>query len=1298
MRVEMDEDKGGGGADAAATEETRGMLYDACCQLMATEAANEELMGQLEQTVASPGAASQLADILWLFEVGADTDEEKTRLVQLVRAVAEKRLVAEDLLRERLEPETLEAAGLLSSAALFSKKQIRINTAQLYRQQKYNLLREESEGFAKLVTSLLNATDADSLLEQVVKLIGYFDLDPNRVLDLVVDVYGQQLGMYEIYEELLMRMAFPASTVANVVGFKLGFLARERMDAEGVVTVVARLIKRGFCTLEGIYPHMLPSDGETVEELQAIRDKIKTINPAAGEKSGSDSKDLAAEFQPTVHDIGAAIGRGLGNTKNQKILLVAGLLQVGEFDRARWLLEKFPAAAVVPTVARQVCHTLHAVIEPLVVRRGATKGHLDGFMGAVALTEIQAAGFDAVLPRLMTWLKYIKGGELYLDAVLVSKLCRVGCAHLLHDGSDATREGWMGIVMYHLLPALVLTPSNPAVAYEIWELLKLFPYANRYAIYGYWRDELDTATPAMLLARTTILGDVRKVMRRLTKENVRQYGRLLAKLAHSNPAIVFPVILEQLQAYDNLIQPVVDSLKYVTPLGYDVLSFVLIDCLADPRKDRLKEDGTNIAGWLQGLAFFTGSLFRRYHAAVDVEGVLQYIVNRLYDEQSIDLIVLSEIVNRMGGIESVENISETHLEALAGGPLLLSEVLSGQTTAAVARPNKRATQRLVQVLVQRGLAVQLWILLAQQRSLAVFRTDYPHLKLIAILVDAVDAVFAQYSLLMAQAVRDGLIIDEDALPDAATLISKYHIDTDLAFTMRRTWLAAFGSSSGKEDLAGISTLEAALLQSFWFRDLGNVHVPVERYQAELLRLKAALAASNTNKEQRERIPKLIEGLEAELEAQHEAVQLQLQSLSREKDLWFAAKSDDEVNRFYLQCLLPRSLLTPADAVYCAKFISLLHSTGARNFSIVALFDVIIRELASVLAMATEQEAHNFGRLFASVMGDMIVPWHQDGLVFRQAAVGSEGDQLPGLLLPPARRESEMQTHYSYEEYRHLVFAWHRQLHDIFTRALKGGDYLPMKNAIIVLTRLGSCFPAVRPLGRQLKKTIARLKDERREDLKIMAVRYAAMLGAAEGRWVAEEAFHQVDGRTIESGEIQEIRDDEAAEPMEEDTAMSVEEGKSSTGRTPEIKSPREIEETRVNRKRTRREPAEEQPAKRTPSSRDSPKESSVEVKETRDNRRRNAERGSRGEERNTERNAERGNSRGDERNAERSNNRGDERNAERGGSDQTHGGRTPLRKDDRPHERSRPAERERDRPVLRPHERSERDRRDRRRW
>ena len=85
--------------------------------------------------------------------------------------------------------------------------------------------------------------------------------------------------------------------------------------------------------------------------------------------------------------------------------------------------------------------------------------------------------------------------------------------------------------------------------------------------------------------------------------------------------------MSQIQKYDNLIAPVVDSLKYLTSLNYDILAYCIIEALANPEKEKMKHDDTTISSWLQSLASFCGAVFRKY--PIDLAGLLQYVANQL---------------------------------------------------------------------------------------------------------------------------------------------------------------------------------------------------------------------------------------------------------------------------------------------------------------------------------------------------------------------------------------------------------------------------------------------------------------------------------------------------------------------------------------------------------------------------------------------------------------------------------------------------------------------------------------------
>ncbi|RKL46936.1 hypothetical protein BFJ72_g2675 [Fusarium proliferatum] len=102
--------------------------------------------------------------------------------------------VSSNLMRQVLEAEVLQRIGLIRDN--FVKLGIKQATNLLYRQANYNLLREETEGYSKLITELFTTSSvtppppemAEQTFERIKALIGTFDLDVGRVLDVTLDV------------------------------------------------------------------------------------------------------------------------------------------------------------------------------------------------------------------------------------------------------------------------------------------------------------------------------------------------------------------------------------------------------------------------------------------------------------------------------------------------------------------------------------------------------------------------------------------------------------------------------------------------------------------------------------------------------------------------------------------------------------------------------------------------------------------------------------------------------------------------------------------------------------------------------------------------------------------------------------------------------------------------------------------------------------------------------------------------------------------------------------------------------
>lgn len=159
--------------------------------------------------------------------------------------------------------------------------------------------------------------------------------------------------------------------------------------------------------------------------------------------------------------------------------------------------------------------------------------------------------------------------------------------------------------------------------------------------------------------------------------------------------------------------------------------FCVIEVLSSPVKENSKHEGTSISPWLISLANFCGSVVKKY--PIELPGLLQFVTNQLKIGKCLDLLILKEIVQKMTGIETTEEMTDEQLEALSGGELLKSE---GSTFNQV-RNIKKSTLRLKDALLENNIAMALCILMSQQRNCIVFQSENTHLKLIGKLYDQV---------------------------------------------------------------------------------------------------------------------------------------------------------------------------------------------------------------------------------------------------------------------------------------------------------------------------------------------------------------------------------------------------------------------------------------------------------------------------------------------------------------------------------------------------------------------------------
>jgi hypothetical protein len=150
---------------------------------------------------------------------------------------------------------------------------------------------------------------------------------------------------------------------------------------------------------------------------------------------------------------------------------------------------------------------------------------------------------------------------------------------------------------------------------------------NRFSIYGYWHNEFYKKSLELKTLKTKMEKDTKGLVGKIGSLTVKPSGRQIGRLAHSNPTVVFEVIIDSIQRMDNLAFFIADACRYLQSLSYEVLTYLLIEKLTGSqgagkmKKKKLKDDGINNEDWLKGkvlqqnnavLFHFTSLLKSRY--------------------------------------------------------------------------------------------------------------------------------------------------------------------------------------------------------------------------------------------------------------------------------------------------------------------------------------------------------------------------------------------------------------------------------------------------------------------------------------------------------------------------------------------------------------------------------------------------------------------------------------------------------------------------------------------------------------
>ncbi|KAK9473460.1 transcription factor/nuclear export subunit protein 2-domain-containing protein, partial [Dipodascopsis tothii] len=810
-------------AEQGRVQDAAILLYDVVAATVAESRATVDATAAFLQQVLGNGGQINVHSLV------LDTIDyfpANTRSQELLRALP----LDPSLQRFQLEPALLTTLGLVDS--MFGKRIIRTNTNMTFRQRRFNLLREESEGYAKLVVEVHTASYATNNLElvdetvaNIVALIGYFHLDPNRALDVILDILSVNLvAQSRFYLALLRRSPWWPETpavcptpadiavggnalAATLLGFKLRTHTElGEAPPDSFIMMIAVLIKEGFVCLADIYPHLTPTDDDVEAErerwsieleertFRATASALALAAPLADDGPGGGA---AASAAPADAPAAEAAPSKDARLPLQKVTLLSDLLAVGALGPALYLLGKFPFLAgpypeIADMINRITAHALepfYAHIRPFrVVNQSAADNQrkLPSEMSKAApLTLPRAPNSRRVLSPLKkpdqadmmyrffyeTWasdvapiasvdelvahsdrLLRFSGTQIHRDLTLLTKLTRV-VTHYIRKHKQQSERGepvddahgrdfWLAYFRTYIFPCLSLIDYNPGIMHEISQFMFCYPYPVRYSLYGEWYTVLLRNQPDLKMAAAKAEKQTKNILKRLSKTNVKEMMRQLAKVSYGNPLTTFMVLVGQVESYDNLSELVIEAARYFTAMGWDALPLVIMMQLTSGRAT-VQGDGVTERKWLQSLSSFSAKLCRQYHL-MDPTPLLHYLQKQLYKSNSSDILILQNLLTEMAGIVPFTNLNDSQLEGLSCGPTLRHEVLTSIKDRR--HTSLDSGNRLLQCLISQDMVTELLVLLSHQYRSAIFTMpEYAaHVKILGSRYDDLAIILNQY--------------------------------------------------------------------------------------------------------------------------------------------------------------------------------------------------------------------------------------------------------------------------------------------------------------------------------------------------------------------------------------------------------------------------------------------------------------------------------------------------------------------------------------------------------------------------
>lgn len=698
-------------------------------------------------------------DAVWLVSLPSfDQVKERPRLDEFITQLHQQNIVPRELIASSLESDLLPAT--VCDKGILKKKVNQAKTKMRYTFTRYNLLREHTDGYARaifLLDQLANlqftpkATEEqiiqtrDSLVNDVIRLTGYANICPNRLVGLAIDVYEQALeqGNQVLATPLLSLLGrLPRERLTEVIAFQLSVTPMQPTQAGSSKTVqppsssapvppsnapqflaIAALIAMDYVDLDVLWSYLEPSDASLIELHQSLMSKHEAdvARESKVDLGGDSARNERGAFQRAYN--------AFDQSTHQKLRLAAALISLNAWrpaTRVLLSLNRLCKPVLNHHVRSALCDLLKWLIDPILKSwqkkvpqkekptLGSTFKSTRRFQFGVDLANAGSEDSSsskgvpmalkpadkledvfAQMKQVLEHLEYFMETDMHL----LSSLWRVlSIAVKKSEKAGAISEDQIASVIYkHMLPAASLVPHNPNLSELMWNVMSQLSVFRRYMIYACWETMYDNFV--LKLINVKAMTATKQILKRVVSNADRkdqmshQVHFHFCKICFSNPIPAMEMMLKDVEVgfNVNMIPPYIECTNRCPDMTADVMGFLLTrTCMkpVSPTRPFLNQADATLSSWLVNLGEFVGRFFKK-HPNTDLHGLLINVAKRITTEVAQPKPEPGVPVPEIKGESLIRVILENLIEFM-GGTTLVTDMNADQLSCLAGGPRLRS--------------------------------------------------------------------------------------------------------------------------------------------------------------------------------------------------------------------------------------------------------------------------------------------------------------------------------------------------------------------------------------------------------------------------------------------------------------------------------------------------------------------------------------------------------------------------------------------------------------------------------